>query len=541
MGETSSGTSGPRGHCSGPTILLVALAALAVCLGTAGNTTAQTLTLLRGFDAQHYDPARGSPGPTTEVVFLLGDTLLALDHDLKTVTPLLAKSWSVSPDGKLYTFRLRDDVTFCSGRKMTAADVVFSFKRVIDKETRSPAAWRMGPVKDIRAPDPFTVEYELERPFSELPLHLTNLQGTIVNPENVAALGKDFGVKGIDGTGPWCFHSWEPRSQFVATRHAAYRWGPPVYKNAGPVKYERLVWKVVPEESARLAAMASGQIDMTSAMPDQYLPQLAKMPTIDILRPAVDLRTFYLGFKITRPNVSDVRVRTALSIAIDRKQLVDAVYFGNGQPASTFLHPGTLDFDPATTTGLGRHDPATAAKLLDEAGWPLGADGFRHKDGNKLTLVLYGFVGGRGPKIAEAAQGFWRKIGVDLQIQMWDGTIAFSKLAQQDFDLWAVAYPYSSAGDALRLYFHSTSIPTPNRMNWNDPATDAALEAAMSALDDKTRFEALARVQRIVHENALWAPLVHEGLALVVNRRVKNARAHHHGLSMIYKALDFLP
>ncbi len=517
------------------------LAALAVCAGTAGAATAQTLNLLRNIDAPHYDPARTSSGATAEILFIVGDTLLGLDYDLKTVTPLLAKSWSVSPDGKLYTFKLRDDVTFCSGRKLTAADVVFSFKRVIDKDIRSPFAWRMGPVTDIRAPDPLTVEYELEQPFGELPLQLTNFHATVINPENVATLGKDFGVKGLDGTGPYCFQSWEPRSQVVATRHAAYRWGPPLYKNAGPAKYERIVWKIVPEEAARLAAMASGQIDMTYSMPDQYLPQLAKIPTLEILRPAADLRLFYFGFKASRPNVSDVKVRTALSIAIDRKQIVDAIYFGNGAPASTYLHPNTPGFDPATSTHLGRYDPAGAAKLLDEAGWAMGADGFRYKDGKKLTLLLYGFAGGRSPKMAEAVQGFWRKIGVDLQLQMWDGTIVFSKLAQQDYDIWSIAFPYSSAGDALRLYFHSTNIPTPNRMNWKDPATDAALDAGGSALDEQARFEAFAKVQRIVHENALWVPVVHEGLALVVNRRVKNARAHHVYTSMIYKALDISP
>ena len=75
--------------------------------------------------------------------------------------------------------------------------------------------------------------------------------------DNVEALGKDFGIKGIDGTGPYCFQSWEPRNQTVATRHEAYKWGPPVYANRGPAKFQRVVWKIVPEEAARLATMAS--------------------------------------------------------------------------------------------------------------------------------------------------------------------------------------------------------------------------------------------------------------------------------------------
>lgn len=503
--------------------------------------SAQTLTLLRNIDAPHYDPARTSAGATTEISFLTGDTLVGLDYDLKTITPLLADSWTVSPDGKLYTFKLRQDVTFCSGKKMTAADVVYSFNRVLDPATKAPFLWRMGPVKEVRAPDDYTVEYELTAPFSELLLQLTNFQATIINKENVEALGKDFGVKGIDGTGPFCFQSWEPRNQIVATRHQAYKWGPPIYKNRGPAKYARLVWKIVPEEASRLAAMASGQADMTYSMPDQYLPQLAKMPMLEVLRPEADLRLFYLGFKISRENLTDVRVRRALSMAIDRKQIVDSIYFGNGEPATSYVHPKTPGFDPKSVPDFVRYDPVAAGKLLDEAGWVMGTDGFRYRDGKKLTLLLNGFAGGRSPKVAEAAQGFWRKIGVDLQLQMWDGTIVFSKLAQQDYDIWSIAFPYSSASDALRLYFHSANIPSPNRMNWKDAETDRLLDLGGTSLDEAQRFEAMSQVQKLVQDQALWVPLVHEGLALVVNKRVKNMRAHHVYTSMVYKLLDATP
>lgn len=518
---------------------------LALCLlcafPAAAPAMAQTLNLMRNIDAPHYDPHRTSSGATAEIMFVTGDTLVALDYDLKTVTPLLAASWSVSPDGKLYTFKLREDVTFCSGKKFTAADVVYSFKRVVDPEIKNPMVWRMGRVKDIRAKDDYTVEYELEAPFSELLLNLTNFQATIINQQNVEALGKDFGIKGFDGTGPFCFQSWEPRNQLIATRHAAYKWGPPLYQNRGPARYERVVWKIVPEEAARLAAMASGQVDLTYSMPDQYLPQLEKMPNMQVLRPAADLRLFYLGMKITRENIADVRVRRALSMAIDRQQIANSIYFGNAKPAGAYMHPSTPGYDASVGEGLGKYDPVAAGKLLDEAGWVLGADGFRYKDGKKLSLLLYGFAGGRSPKMAEAAQGFWRKIGVDLQMQMWDGTIVFSKLAQQDYDMWSIAFPYSSAGDALQLYFHSKNIPTPNRMNWRDAETDRLLEMGGAALDEKTQFEAFGKVQKIVTDAALWIPMVHEGLVLVANKRVKNARAHHVYTSMIYKALDIAP
>ena len=98
----------------------------------------------------------------------------------------------------------------------------------------------------MRATDPYTVEYELEEPFSELLLQLTMFTNVIHNKESVEALGKDYGIKGADGTGPWCFESWQPRTEIVLKRHDAYKWGPSMYKNKGPVKFEKLVIKIVP-------------------------------------------------------------------------------------------------------------------------------------------------------------------------------------------------------------------------------------------------------------------------------------------------------
>ncbi|MFN4088657.1 MAG: ABC transporter substrate-binding protein [Alphaproteobacteria bacterium] len=517
---------------------LTIAATLAAAL-VAAPAAGQTLNFMMNLDAPHYDPHRTSAGTTANILFLLGDTLTTIDFDLQTVKPHLAKSWTVSDDGKLYTFELREDVSFCSGKKMTADDVVYSFRRAVDPEVRSPFRWRMGKVKEIRATGPYTVEYELEEPYNDLPLQLANYQGTIINQEVVEELGKDFGVAGFDGTGPYCWESWEPRSQLSMRRHDAYTWGPSFYENQGPAKFERQVMRIVPEESARIAAMASGQMDYSYTMPDQSLAMMEKAPNVSVYRPVANQRLFYLGFKITRDNVADKRVRTALSQAIDRDQIVQSIYFGNAEPAYGFIHPSALDFSPDAPQHLGKYDPEGAAKLLDEAGWTMGPDGFRQKDGQRLELQLYGFAAGRSPKVAEAVQGFWRRIGVDLQLQMWDGTIVFSKLAQQDYDIWSIAFPYSSAGDALRLYFHSTNVPTPNRMNWKDPETDRLLDAALATNDPAEKAKLLAEVQTIVQDNALWVPLVHEGLVMVANAKIKNVKAHAFYTSLAYKTLDW--
>ena len=135
-------------------------------------TEAQTLKVMKSLDAPHYDGQRTTWSPTSDIVNMFQDTLVALDWDGRTPIPYLAKSWDISEDGKIYTFKLRDDVTFCSGKKMTAEDVIFTFKRLKSPETKGPFAWRAGNIKELRAPDPYTVQYELEEPFSELLIQL---------------------------------------------------------------------------------------------------------------------------------------------------------------------------------------------------------------------------------------------------------------------------------------------------------------------------------------------------------------------------------
>src|SRR5262245_66644006 len=115
-------------------LVISILAALGSTIAAASDGGAQTLKVMRAIDAPHYDAQRTTWAPTADIVNMIQDTLVALDWDGKTPIPYLAKSWTTSPDGKLYTFKLRDDVQFCSGKKFTAEDVVYSFKRLKDPE-----------------------------------------------------------------------------------------------------------------------------------------------------------------------------------------------------------------------------------------------------------------------------------------------------------------------------------------------------------------------------------------------------------------------
>ena len=517
--------------------LLQSLGIALAITGASPPAGAQTLNVMRSLEAPHFDAQRTTWGPTGEVANLVQDTLVALDWDARTPLPNLAKSWTISADGKIYTFQLRDDVTFCSGRKFTSEDVVFSFNRLKQFGNRAPFGWRAGPIKELRATGPYTVEYELTEPFSELLLQLTMWTNVIHNKEQVEQLGSDYGVKTLDGTGPWCFVSWQPRNELILRRHDAYRWGPSMYNNKGPVKFDRMVVKIIPEESSRLAAMMSGQFDYTNAFPRQFIAQAKASPNLRVEESKGSFSLLYFGYKTSREMVSDRRVREAMNIAINRVEMNKGIFLGQAQPAYTYVHPNAQDFEPATATII-KEDTERAKKLLDEAGWKMGSDGIREKDGFKLAPKVYYTIGNNSAKPAEAIQGYLRKIGIDWRLQGWDSSISPLKMGEQDFEIWSVSVPYMSAGDLLNLYFDSKNIPTPNRYNWNDPRTDALLSAGRRALTQDDRAKAYKEAQiHLMNEHLMMTVLdvtVHE----VTNKRLKGTRPHMLYNATIYKALD---
>ena len=515
--------------------IMAALVAAAPAI--AQNAPPNTLVLLRAIDSDNYDPAKTTARSAGEVDYMLADTLTSIDWDMRTVKPGLATKWTVSDDGKTYTFSLRDDVTFCDGRKMTSDDVVYSLNRFIDPATRSPVRWRAGQVKEIRATGPYTVEYELNQPYSELPYQMALFFMSIVDKHSVEALGANFGVQGMNATGPYCWVSWTPRGDLVMKKHEGYTWGPPIFKNPAP-QVDRVIWRVIPDDNTRLAALQSGQGDATQYIPYVALSSLKANPAVQLSNQPNYFWDYFLGFKVDKPAVNDLKLREAMVMAVNRPAIAKAVFFGAGDAADSYLNPQVLDYDPSTKSKLPAFDPAAARKLLDEAGWKPGADGIREKDGVRASFNLYGIQDMQWSRMAEAIQADLKRVGVELKVQLWDATIAWGKLATQEFGAFVMSYPYVSASDALSLYFSSANTPTPNRMNWKNGDTDKWLMEAKTSMDPAVRRQALANIQEQVTAANIWIPLVREQLWVASSKRAQGVRAHGiYGVG-IYKGLD---
>ena len=226
----------------------------------------------------------------------------------------------------------------------------------------------------------------------------------------------------------------------MLTKHKGYKWGPPIY-DVTEAQVDKVIWKVVPEENTRVTALQAGQADASQYVPYWSIKELMANKSLSVTKAENYFWTYFIGFKVDKELVNDVRVRKAMNLAVDQKAITDAVTFGFAEPASTMLMPGVLDFNPKLDRAIYGENVKEAEKLLDEAGWKKGSDGFRYKDGKKLAPIVYG-ISGAFKEIAEAVQGDLRKVGIDLQIQLFDSTVAWGKLATQEFDAFGMSFPY---------------------------------------------------------------------------------------------------
>ncbi len=281
--------------------------------------------------------------------------LTAIDKDLKVV-PSLAESWSVSEDGKTYTFKLRSGVKFHDGSPFEAADVVASVKRLLSKDIASPLASRLSAVESANAVDAQTVELKLKEPSAAL---LSSLATIAIVPRSMET-NKDALQKTPVGTGPFKFQEWQPNGFILLGKNDAY-WEKGLPKLAG------LKFNIVPESATRQVGLTNGQYALLPNIDAATALQLKGKPNVKLAE-TMDLAYTLIGMNVSKPPFDNAKVREAVNYAINRKEIVDAALFGAGVPGgplSPALKSWALDVNQF---GCYTHDPAKAQALLKEAG-----------------------------------------------------------------------------------------------------------------------------------------------------------------------------
>jgi peptide/nickel transport system substrate-binding protein len=337
-------------------------AALALCLllvPVTAHAQKDSVVIGQTLEPPTLDPTAGPAQAIREVTYLnVFEGLLRIDHDGK-LQPMLAESWTVSPDNLVYTFKLRRGVRFHDGSDFNAADVKFTFDRAMAPDSTNAQKWIFAPIAGIETPDPATVTITLKQPSGNFLYGLAWGDAVIFAPDSVVN-NKTNPV----GTGPYRFQRWNRGDRIELVRNDAY-WGkvPAI---------SRATFRFIPDAQAQVSAIRSGDVDALSNLAaPEAADQLKSDGKLKVVVGNTEGETI-LGINNGKPPFSDVRVRRALAHAIDRKAVIEGAMSGYGTPIGSHFspnHPAYVDL-----TGMYPFDPAKARALLKEAGFPNGFD-----------------------------------------------------------------------------------------------------------------------------------------------------------------------
>lgn len=367
-----------------------ATAAWALLLPLAAG--AQTLDIATDQSPVGLDPHVATAFSTALIDSNIYEGLTGIDKDLRVV-PALAASWTVSPDGLVYTFALRSNATFHNGRAMAAQDVVANFARVRDPKTGSPIASRFTGVKAVEATGPNEVKVTLEAPSAPFLVQLASL--AIAAPEGMAELGR----KPI-GTGPFKFREWVPDTYIALDRNPSY-WA------AGLPYLAGLKFSIVPESATREMGIGGGTYKLLPSLDAATATALASRPGVKVVD-TQDLAYSLIGLNTSKPPFDKPEVREAVNMAIDRGQIVQAAYFGRAVPGGP-LSPALTDWAlPESAFPCYKTDPAGARKKLADAGLTAPV---------KVTLNVLGSVQ-QVVDVAQVVQAQMNKAGFEVQLNV---------------------------------------------------------------------------------------------------------------------------
>ncbi len=518
-------------------LVLAAALALATAL-VPGRARAATPpdTLVIGYNraANNLLPGQNPSLPNIWANMLIYDCLVI--HDAQgRIHPALAKRWESSSDGTVWTFYLRDDVTFHSGRKFTARDVKAHF----DLWKTLPTASKIAALDKTEVVDDYTVRFTLKYPTLVFLNMISQTEWSycgIPDSEAVAKYGKDYGVRpeSVSGTGPFRLVRWVREDRMEFERNPAYRWGPAFYANRGPARIEKVVIRSIPDSAARTAALERNEIDMDISLAETDARRLSQVKGLRVIvQPKHTIH--HLGFNFQKPLWSDVRVRRALAHAVDQRPIVEAVYSGYATPAIGLFADsveGSVPDAEMAKIHLG-YDPARARRLLDEAGWKPGPDGIRVKDGQRLAFTVYIYTETQA-NLMTIVQEQWREIGAEATIRQLEYAAHQEATKRGEHDMRYVDGTHSTAD--IAYWFTCAARPHPNNLFWCDPTTDRLFEQTQRTTDSAVRVKAFRELETRLVEQAVVIPMPHTSWVVGVWDSVKDLELHPiHGY---YKLLD---
>lgn len=485
-------------------LMLVLSTVLAACGGNSGSgSDKDTLVFGRGGDSTSLDPSRVTEGETFKVTVNLFETLLNFGEEDTTVQAGLAKEWNTD-DGLTYTFQLEEGVKFHDGTDFNADAVVKNFERWANGDAdKFPYYDTMfGGFKDdeshvidsVTADGDYTVIIKLKRPQAPFLKNIAMSMFAIASP-TAFEQGDDQFERNPVGTGPFKFVDWKTNDSITIEKFDDY-W------QEGLPKLNKVVFRSIPDNSARLNALIAGEIDLADGINPSDAGKIEENGDLQLIkRPSMNVG--YLGLTVTREPFDKKEVRQAMNHAIDKETIINSFFEGQADSAKNPMPPSISGYND----DIEEYDynPEKAKELLAKAGYP---DGFE--------MELWAMPVPRpympdGAKVAEVIQSNLADIGVKAKIVTYEWGTYLDKASKGEADAFMLGWTGDN-GDAdnfLYALLDEDNIPSNNYTYFKNAKMHDLFIEAQTEVDEDKRIELYKEAQEIIHEEAPWVPLAH--------------------------------
>jgi peptide/nickel transport system substrate-binding protein len=475
-----------------------------------------TLVFGRGGDSVSLDPGVVTDGESFKVTQNIFETLLNFGEQDTTINPGLAKEWTVSEDGLTYTFTLQEGVKFHDGTDFNAEAVVKNVKR-----------WQAGNaedyyyfssmfgdiITDVKADGDNTVVFTLDRPQAPFLKNLAMSPFGIASPTAFEKDGANFGQNPV-GTGPFKFVEWRATESITIEKFADY-W------QEGLPKLDKVIFKVYADNTARLNALVSGEIDLADGINPSDRGSIEGNSALQLIeRPSMNIG--YLGLTNTRAPFDNKLVRQAVNYAIDKQAIVDAFFEGGAEVAANPMPPSISGYNESVDPYP--YDPEKAKALLAEAGY----------DGKEIELWAMPVARPYMPdaaKVAEVIKQNLEAVGIPAKIVSYEWAVYLDKAKNGEADAFMLGWTGDN-GDAdnfLYTLLSKETIGSNNYAYYSSDEVSALLKEAQSETDEAKRNELYKEAQVKIHEDAPWVPLAHSTPLLAAKAGVKGFLPHPTG------------
>ncbi len=466
-----------------------------------------TLVMIIESSPTNLDPRVGVDAQSERIDELVFDALLTRDEHFN-VQPGLAERWEI-PDALTYVFHLHRGVSFHDGTALTSRDVKWTFDSLLQGRIRSTKATTYRFVDRIDTLDDFTVVFHLKEPYASL---LWNLSEGAIGIVPYGTL-EEMTRKPI-GSGPFKFVSAEQDKDVIVERNGNY-WG-------AKARLTRVRFAVVPDPTTRALELRKGSADVAiNALTADTVVALRSEPNLQIERGPGTILS-YMAFNTRDPVLRDVRVRQAIACAIDRGPLLQYIWRGFAQPASSVLPIQSWAYDP-DTTGFA-YDPEKARSILDAAG-------YRLQNGVRFHLTMKTSTEESTRLLAAVLQQQLRDVGIALDIRTFEFATFFADVTSGAFQLYSLRWIGGNQDPDIFETFHSSRFP-PNGTNrgfYSNPRVDSLIDQARRETDQKARKRLYAEVQETLAQDVPYINLWYFDNVLIHTRRVRDVSLNPSG------------